>query len=108
MNKQQLLCGNYNYEDISTVVRDDQGNIKMIQMNVVNVNAITSDVALKIQEELNNYKSDEFSIKLGTFTRNEDFFREGTRYPYKNGNCWKCRNRFSFTIFTGWNKSNSA
>ena len=41
----------------------------MIQMNVITVNAITSDVALKIQENLDNYKSEEFSIKLGTFTR---------------------------------------
>ncbi len=55
------------------MIRDEQGNIKMIQMNVVTVNAITSDVALKIQENLDNYKSEEFSIKLGTFTRYENF-----------------------------------
>ena len=65
----------YKYEDISNVVKDDEENIKMIQMNVVTVNAITSDVALKIQEGLDNYKSDEFSIKLGTFTRNKNIIR---------------------------------
>lgn len=70
MSKLLLLCGNYKYDDISNVIRDDNGNIKMIQMNVINVNAITSDVALKIQQELDNYNSEEFSIKLGTFTRN--------------------------------------
>ena len=70
MSKLLLLCGNYKYDDISNVIRDDNGNIKMIQMNVNNVNAITSDVALKIQQELDNYNSEEFSIKLGTFTRN--------------------------------------
>lgn len=70
MSKLLLLCGNYKYDDISNVIRDDNGNIKMIQMNVTNVNAITSDVALKIQQELDNYNSEEFSIKLGTFTRN--------------------------------------
>ena len=60
----------YKYEDISNVIRDEQGNIKMIQLNVAIVNSITSDVALKIQEGLENCKGDEFSIKLGTFTRN--------------------------------------
>ncbi len=65
-----VVMEKYKYEDISNVVRDEQGNIKMIQMNVATVNSITSDVALKIQEGLENYNSDEFSIKLGTFTRN--------------------------------------
>lgn len=65
-----VVMEKYKYEDISNVVRDDKGNIKMIQMNVSTVNAITSDVALKIQEGLENYNSEEFSIKLGTFTRN--------------------------------------
>ena len=64
-----IVMEKYKYEDISNVVRDENGNIKMIQMNVGTVNAITSDVALKIQKGLENCKSDEFSIKLGTFTR---------------------------------------
>ena len=62
----------------------------MIQMNVITVNAITSDVAIRIQEQLDNYKSDEFTIKLGTFTRNEDTVRERTRYTNKDVNSWKC------------------
>lgn len=65
----------YKYEDISNIIRDEQGNIKMIQMNIAIVNSITSDVALRIQEGLENYKSDEFSIKLGTFTRYQNFIR---------------------------------
>lgn len=65
----------YKYEDISNVVKDEQGNIKMIQMNIVTVNAITSDVAIKIQEALENYNSEEFSIKLGTFTRYKNSIR---------------------------------
>lgn len=67
-----LVMEKYKYEDISNVIKDEQGNIKMIQMNVITVNAITSDVAIKIQEGLENYNSEEFSIKLGTFTRYEN------------------------------------
>lgn len=62
----------------------------MIQMNVVTVNAITSDVALKIQEKLDNYKSEEFTIKLGTFTRYKNFCGKRARYSDKNVNSGKC------------------
>lgn len=78
-----VVMEKYKYEDISNVVRDEQGNIKMIQMNVVTVNAITSDVALKIQEGLENYKSDEFSIKLGTFTGTKILSGRGPDIPIK-------------------------
>jgi hypothetical protein len=75
-----IVMEKYKYEDISTIVRDEKGNVKMIQMNVSTVNAITSDVALRIQNSLENYKSDEFTIKLGTCTRNQNPIRQRTRY----------------------------
>ena len=68
MNRLLLLCGNYEYEDISSVIRDNQGNIKMIQMNVVTVNNIPSEVALRVQEALDTYHNGDFAIKLGSFT----------------------------------------
>ncbi|MBR1654232.1 MAG: sporulation protein YunB [Clostridia bacterium] len=83
MSRPLLLCGNYKYEDISNVIRDEQGNIKMIQMNVITVNAITSDVAIKIQQELNNYKSEEFYIRLGTFTGTKILAGRGPNVPIK-------------------------
>ena len=42
------------------------GNISMINANVIAVNAIISDVALKIQEELNQENSN-FTIRMGSF-----------------------------------------
>lgn len=78
-----VVMGDYQYEDISEVIRDEQGNIKMIQMNVVTVNAITSDIALKIQEGLNNYQSGEFYIKLGTFTGTKILAGRGPNIPIK-------------------------
>lgn len=83
MSRLLLLCGNYKYEDISNVIRDEQENIKMIQMNVITVNAITSDVAIKIQQELNNYKSGEFYIRLGTFTGTKILAGRGPNVPIK-------------------------
>ena len=78
-----IVMEKYKYEDISNVVKDEKGNIKMIQMNVVSVNSITSDVALKIQEGLENYNSEEFSIKLGTFTGTKILSGRGPNIPIK-------------------------
>lgn len=62
----------------------------MIQMNIATVNDITSKVSLLIQEGLDNYKQEEFTIRLGTFTRFEVASREGTGCTYKNVDYWKC------------------
>ena len=63
-----VVMKDYKYEDLCTIVKDDAENIKMIKSNIIPVNQITSDVALKIQEELNKTENSEFSIKLGSFT----------------------------------------
>ena len=78
-----IVMEKYKYDDISNVIKDDKGNIKMIQMNVITVNAITSDVALKIQDGLENYNSKEFSIKLGTFTGSKILSGRGPNVPIK-------------------------
>lgn len=78
-----IVMEKYKYDDISNVIKDDKGNIKMIQMNVITVNAITSDVALKIQDGLENYNSEEFSIKLGTFTGSKILSGRGPNVPIK-------------------------
>lgn len=63
-----VVMSNYKYDDLSTVVRDEEGKIRMIKMNVSLVNDITSDVALKIQQGINNYNKSSFYIRLGSFT----------------------------------------
>lgn len=62
-----IVMSNYKYTDLCTITKDDNGNIAMISANVIPVNEIISDVAIKIQEELNNTENSEFSIPLGTF-----------------------------------------
>ena len=59
---------NYKYEDLAVVVKDDNGKIQMIKLNIVPVNEIISDVAIKIQEELNSVENANFGIRLGSFT----------------------------------------
>ena len=63
-----VVMANYKYDDLSTIIRDNEGNIQMIKMNIMLVNEITSDIAIKIQQEINNYNKSSFYIRLGTFT----------------------------------------
>lgn len=56
------------YEDLCTIERDSEGRIRLIEMNVVNVNKLNSEIALSIQEKLNNTTSSKFYIRLGSFT----------------------------------------
>ncbi len=63
-----VVMGNYKYEDLATIIRDDSGKIQMIKLNIIPVNEIISDVAIKIQEELNNTDSTKIAIRLGSFS----------------------------------------
>lgn len=63
-----LVMENYKYEDLAIVIKDSNENIKMIKLNIIPINEIISDVALRIQKELDNVESSKFSIKLGSFT----------------------------------------
>lgn len=62
-----IVMSHYQYTDLCTITKDDNGNIAMISANVIPVNEIISDVAIKIQEELNHTENSEFGIPLGTF-----------------------------------------
>ena len=59
---------NYTYEDIMKIEKDSENNIKMISANMIAINEIISDVAIKIQEELNKEDRTKVGIRLGTFT----------------------------------------
>ena len=62
------VMSNYNYEDIMKIEKDSENNIKMISANMITINEIISDVAIKIQEELNKEDRTNVGIRLGTFT----------------------------------------
>jgi len=63
-----IVMSKYKYDDLCNISKDSNGNITMISANIITVNEIISDVAVKIQEELNNGESSSFNLKLGTFT----------------------------------------
>ena len=66
---------NYTYEDLFTVEKDANDNITMIKSNVTNMNEITSNIAIKIQEELDNKGREDIQIALRKFYRVEVVIR---------------------------------
>ena len=54
----------HSYDDFFTIEKDNDGNISMIKSNVVPINEITSDIANKIQEELNKLSKEKVEIPL--------------------------------------------
>ena len=60
----------YSYEDLFSIERDKDGNIRMIKSNIIPMNEISSDVPNRIQLEINNMGKDNIQIPLRKFYRN--------------------------------------
>ena len=58
----------HTYDELFSLEKDHEGNITMIRSNVIPINEIISDVANKIQEEIDNRGRENIEIALGSFT----------------------------------------
>ena len=58
----------HTYDELFSIEKDNNGNITMIKSNVIPINEIISDVAIKIQEEINNRGRENIEIAIGSFT----------------------------------------
>ena len=59
---------NITYDDLCTIEKDSDDRIRLIKMNSITVNKLNSQIALDIQEKLNDTEISKFYIKLGSFT----------------------------------------
>ena len=60
----------HSYDELFTIEKDTNGNITMIKSNVIPINEIISDVAIKIQEEIDKQGREDIEIALRKFHRN--------------------------------------
>lgn len=58
----------YNYKTFFTIQKDEQGNVQMINANVLQINKVTSDIALNIQNSLEKKQGDTIYISSGALT----------------------------------------
>lgn len=59
----------HSYDELFTVEKDSNNNITMIKSNVLAINEIISDVAIKIQEDINNKGKENIEIAIRKFHR---------------------------------------
>lgn len=59
----------HSYDELFTVEKDSNNNITMIKSNVLVINEIISDVAIKIQEDINNKGKENIEIAIRKFYR---------------------------------------
>lgn len=57
----------HTYDELFSIEKDDNGNITMIKSNVIPINEIISDVANKIQEEIDNRGREDIEIAFRKF-----------------------------------------
>lgn len=81
--KASEVMKNYKYEDIVTITRNSNNNITGIEFNIITINEIISDVAIKIQESLDETESKEIGIEIGTFTGSKILTGRGPKINYK-------------------------
>ena len=89
-NKATEVMKNYTYSDFVKIYKDSQGNITMLQSNIITINEVTSDVAEKIQLALMDDDESMTEVKLRKLNRNENFIRDWTRYSNKICKYWVC------------------
>lgn len=77
------VMSNYTYEDMVTIYRDENNNVTMIKSNIIAINEITSDVAVKIQEEFESNRESTMHLRARKFNRYKNFIRFRARYSNK-------------------------
>ena len=63
-----VVGGGVKYDDLFSIVRDDAGNIEMVQANSPEINMIAREIAGLAQANLDALGLKEISIPIGTFT----------------------------------------
>ncbi|MBR0428130.1 MAG: sporulation protein YunB [Clostridia bacterium] len=58
----------YNYDTFFTIEKDEKGNVQMINANVLKINEVTSDIAINIQNRLDESLKNTVYISSGAIT----------------------------------------
>ncbi len=58
----------HSYDEMFTIQKDENGNVQMINANIFAIDEITSDIAIYIQEALENSETSKVKLSIGSFT----------------------------------------
>lgn len=82
-NEATNVMKNHTYDELFTIEKDNDGNITMIKSNVIQINEIISDVAVKIQNSINERGKENIKITIGSFTGSKLLSGRGPGIPIK-------------------------
>lgn len=73
----------HTYDELFTIEKDNDGNITMIKSNIIPINEIISDVAVKIQNSINEMGRENIRIAIGSFTGSKLLAGRGPGVPIR-------------------------
>lgn len=82
-NEATNVMKDHTYDELFTIEKDNDGNITMIKSNVIQMNEIISDVAVKIQNSINERGRENIKITIGSFTGSKLLSGRGPGIPIK-------------------------
>ena len=63
-----VIMDQYSYDDLITITRDKENNVKMLQTNTKNINKIISDIPVNIVSKFNEEQNSNIYINMGSIT----------------------------------------
>ncbi len=66
-NKATEVMKKHSYDELFEIEKDESGNITMINSNIVTINEIMSNIAIMIQDEIDNQGRENIEIALRKF-----------------------------------------
>lgn len=82
-NEATNVMKDHTYDELFTIEKDNDGNITMIKSNIIPINEIISDVAVKIQNSINERSKENIKIAIGSFTGSKLLSGRGPGIPIK-------------------------
>ena len=74
-----VIMDQYSYDDLITITRDKENNVKMLQTNTKNINKIISDIPVNIVNKFNEEQNSNISIYLVSITVLKIFYAVGPK-----------------------------
>ena len=82
-NEATNVMKDHTYDELFTIEKDNDGNITMIKSNIIPINEIISDVAVKIQNSIDERGRENIKIAIGSFTGSKLLSGRGPGVPIR-------------------------
>lgn len=103
----EVMAG-YEYDDLITVSKDENGKITMISAKIAQINEIIAEITSNIKNEIDSRDNVEVEVNLGALSGNSIFSSIGPRFYIKMECSGSVRTNLLSEFTSARNKSNTA